>query len=215
MPPISPMKDGAPGKPVKSATLTPLRTLELNEVYQLITANKRLITLTQAIREAALQGDDNNCRMLKQQTLPYVTPCGTFGRRRSDSLLEASGLVVVDIDHLDSADEAARLRRQLFEDPFLRPELVFISPCGQGVKAFVPYTPDPALPDVRQNAAESIRWAMDYVQCVYADGNRNSAKGVDTSGKDLVRACFLSYDPGALIATRNNLSPENNLLQNQ
>ena len=34
-------------------------------------------------------------------------------------------------------------------------------------------------------------------------------KGVDTSGKDLVRACFLSYDPGALIATRNNLSPEN------
>lgn len=32
---------------------------------------------------------------------------------------------------------------------------------------------------------------------------------------DRVRACFLSYDPGALIATRNNLSPENNLLQNQ
>ena len=30
-----------------------LRTLELNEVYQLITANKRLITLTQAIRENA------------------------------------------------------------------------------------------------------------------------------------------------------------------
>ena len=57
MPPISPMKDGATGKIVKSATLTPLRTLELNEVYQLITANKRLITLTQAIREAALQGE--------------------------------------------------------------------------------------------------------------------------------------------------------------
>lgn len=55
MPPISPMKDGATGKTVKSATLTPLRTLELNEVYQLITANKRLITLTQAIREAALR----------------------------------------------------------------------------------------------------------------------------------------------------------------
>lgn len=38
MPPISPMKDGATRKIVKSATLTPLRTLELNEVYQLITA---------------------------------------------------------------------------------------------------------------------------------------------------------------------------------
>ena len=112
MPPISPMKDGATGKTVKSATLTPLRTLELNEVYQLITANKRLITLTQAIREAALQGDDNNCRMLKQQTLPYVTPCGVFTRRRSDCLKLPSGLVVVDVDHLDSPD-ATTVQRPL------------------------------------------------------------------------------------------------------
>ena len=130
MPPISPMKDGATGKTVKSATLTPLRTLELNEVYQLITANKRLITLTQAIREAALQGDDNNCRMLKQQTLPYVTPCGVFTRRRSDCLTESSGLVVVDIDHLESAEETENLRQQLFDDPYLCPALVFISPTG-------------------------------------------------------------------------------------
>ena len=161
MPPISPVKDAATGKTVKSATLTPLRTMSLEEVYKLITSNERLATLTLAVRDAALRGDENACRRLKQQTLPYVTPCGVFTRRRSDCLMEPSGLVVVDIDHLDSADEAARLRRQLFEDPFLRPELVFISPCGQGVKAFVPYTPDPALPDVRQNAAESIRWAMD------------------------------------------------------
>lgn len=199
--PISPVKDGGTGQIIKPATLKPYKTMTLQEVYRTITANTRLQLLTDRVRRAFDSGDLSAYRALKQG--------------RSDSLLEASGLVVVDIDHLDSADEAARLRRQLFEDPFLRPELVFISPCGQGVKAFVPYTPDPALPDVRQNAAESIRWAMDYVQCVYADGNRNSAKGVDTSGKDLVRACFLSYDPGALIATRNNLSPENNLLQNQ
>lgn len=213
--PISPVKDSGTGQIIKPATLKPYKTMTLQEVYRTITANTRLQLLTDRVRRAFDSGDLSAYRALKQELLPYVTPCGTFARRRSDSLLEASGLVVVDIDHLDSADEAARLRRQLFEDPFLRPELVFISPCGQGVKAFVPYTPDPALPDVRQNAAESIRWAMDYVQCVYADGNRNSAKGVDTSGKDLVRACFLSYDPGALIATRNNLSPENNLLQNQ
>ena len=209
------MKDGGTGQIIKPATLKPYKTMTLQEVYRTITANTRLQLLTDRVRRAFDSGDLSAYRALKQELLPYVTPCGTFARRRSDSLLEASGLVVVDIDHLDSADEAARLRRQLFEDPFLRPELVFISPCGQGVKAFVPYTPDPALPDVRQNAAESIRWAMDYVQCVYADGNRNSAKGVDTSGKDLVRACFLSYDPGALIATRNNLSPENNPLRTQ
>ena len=163
MPPISPMKDGATGKTVKSATLTPLRTLELNEVYQLITANKRLITLTQAIREAALQGDDNNCRMLKQQTLPYVTPCGVFTRRRSDCLKLPSG-----------------------------PVLVFISPTGRGVKAFVPCP-------IGKDSTEAVRWAMNYVHCMYDAENTQPGKGVDTSGKDLVRACFLCHDPKALL----------------
>ena len=44
----------------------------------------------------------------------------------------------------------------------------------------------------------------------YARGDATPASDVD-----LVRACFLSYDPGALIATRNNLSPENNPLRTQ
>ena len=38
MPPISPVKDAATGKNVKSATLTPLRTMNLEEVYKLITS---------------------------------------------------------------------------------------------------------------------------------------------------------------------------------
>lgn len=141
--PISPVKDGGTGQIIKPATLKPYKTMTLQEVYRTITANTRLQLLTDRVRRAFDSGDLSAYRALKQELLPYVTPCGTFARRRSDSLLEASGLVVVDIDHLDSADEAARLRRQLFEDPFLRPELVFISPCGQGVKAFVPYTPRP------------------------------------------------------------------------
>ena len=186
MPPISPMKEGATGKTVKSATLTPLRTLELNEVYQLITANKRLIILTQAIREAALQGDDDNCRMLKQQTLPYVTPCGVFTRRRSDCLELPSGLVVVDVDHLDSPDEARRLKQLLFDDPY------FVSPTGRGVKAFVPCP-------IGKDCTEAVRWAMNYVHCMYDAENTQPGKGVDTSGKDLVRACFLCHDPEALL----------------
>lgn len=140
--PISPVKDGGTGQIIKPATLKPYKTMTLQEVYRTITANTRLQLLTDRVRRAFDSGDLSAYRALKQELLPYVTPCGTFGRRRSDSLLEASGLVVVDIDHLDSADEAARLRRQLFEDPFLRPELVFISPCGQGVKPSCP-TPRP------------------------------------------------------------------------
>ena len=121
-----------------------------------------------------------------------MTPCGVFTRRRSDCLEEASGLVVVDIDHLESTEEAEILRQELFDDPYLCPALAFISPSGLGVKAFIPHTSG-------QNATDGIRWAMNYVHCMYDSNHRQPGKGVDTSGKDLVRSCFLCHDEGALL----------------
>ena len=180
MPPISPIKDKTTGRTVKSATLTPLRTINLEEIYKLITSNERLTALTLEVRNAA------------QQTLPYVTPCGIFTRRRSDCLEELSGLVVVDIDHLESTEEAEILRQELFDDPYLCPALAFISPSGLGVKAFIPHTSE-------QKATDGIRWAMNYVHCMYDSNHRQPGKGVDTSGKDLVRSCFLCHDEGALL----------------
>lgn len=56
MPPISPIKDENTGKTVKSATLTPFRTMSIDEVHRLITSDQRLAELTLAIRNAAAQG---------------------------------------------------------------------------------------------------------------------------------------------------------------
>lgn len=208
LPPISPVKDNATGRTIQPPTLKPYKDITLQEVYELITRSERLKTLTEAVRRAAESGDETAYRMLKQQTLPYVTPCGVFSYRKSDRLTEASGLIVVDIDHLDSRQEAEKLKRKLFDDLLLCPVLTFISPSGQGVKAFIPY--DLArIPDTRENASENIHWAMNYVKAVYdfhsnnpdrGDNKKNHPdKGVDCSGKDLVRACFLSYDEEALI----------------
>ena len=188
MPPISPIKDENTGKTVKSATLHPIQDKALTKYTVLSPPSERLAELTLAIRNAAAQGDETTARFLKQQTLPYVTPCGVFTRRRSDCLTESSGLVVVDIDHLESAEETENLRQQLFDAPYLCPALVFISPTGRGVKAFVPCLHG-------QNPAEGIQWAMNYVHCMYDTENTQPGKGVDTSGKDLVRACFLCHDP--------------------
>lgn len=199
MPPISPVKDNASGRTVRPPTLKPLLSIGLQEVYQLITRNERLKTLTRAVRQAAEEGDEKKYRMLKQHTLPYVTPCGVFSYRRSDKLIAPSGLVVVDIDHLDSQEEAERLKRQLFDDPLLTPALVFTSPGGRGVKAFVPYGRTCAT-DPAQNAAENTYWAMNYIQAVYTpQAESRDDKGVDPSGKDPARACFLSNDSRALI----------------
>lgn len=208
LPPISPVKDSTTGRIIQPPTLTPYKEITLQEVYKLITSSKRLKTLTETVRRATENGDEKVYRMLKQQTLPYVTPCGVFSYRKSDSLTGPSGLIVVDIDHLDSRQEAEKLKRQLFDDLLLRPVLAFTSPSGHGVKAFIPY--DLArIPDTKQNISENIHWAMNYVQAIYdfhsshpdrEDKKTNhSGKGVDRSGKDLVRACFLSYDEEALI----------------
>ena len=208
LPPISPVKDSTTGRIIQPPTLTPYKEITLQEVYKLITSSERLKTLTETVRRATENGDDKVYRMLKQQTLPYVTPCGVFSYRKSDSLTGPSGLIVVDIDHLDSRQEAEKLKRQLFDDLLLRPVLAFTSPSGHGVKAFIPY--DLArIPDTKQNISENIHWAMNYVQAIYdfhsshpdrEDKKTNhSGKGVDRSGKDLVRACFLSYDEEALI----------------
>ena len=208
LPPISPVKDSTTGRIIQPPTLTPYKEITLQEVYKLITSSERLKTLTETVRRAVENGDEKVYRMLKQQTLPYVTPCGVFSYRKSDSLTGPSGLNVVDIDHLDSRREAEKLKRQLFDDLLLRPVLAFTSPSGHGVKAFIPY--DLArIPDTKQNTSENIHWAMNYVQAIYdfhsshpdrEDKKTNhSGKGVDRSGKDLVRACFLSYDEEALI----------------
>lgn len=166
LPPISPVKDSATGRTIQPPTLTPYKEITLQEVYKLITSSERLKTLTETVRRAAENGDEKIYRMLKQQTLPYVTPCGVFSYRKSDSLTGPSGLIVVDIDHLDSRGEAEKLKRQLFDDRLLHPVLAFTSPSGYGVKAFIPY--DLArIPDTRQNTSENIHWAMNYVQAIY------------------------------------------------
>lgn len=166
LPPISPVKDSTTGRIIQPPTLTPYKEITLQEVYKLITSSERLKTLTETVRRATENGDEKVYRMLKQQTLPYVTPCGVFSYRKSDSLTGPSGLIVVDIDHLDSRQEAEKLKRQLFDDLLLRPVLAFTSPSGHGVKAFIPY--DLArIPDTKQNISENIHWAMNYVQAIY------------------------------------------------
>ena len=148
----------------------------------MITCNENLKALTEQVRSA------EDIRMAKTSLLPYVTPCGTFIRRNSKFFASPSGLVVVDIDNLDSYQKAVEMRRTLFDDPFLHPVLAFISNL---------YTDDQS-----RNVRESMSWAMEYVEMTYGSEMNNSIetvqKAVDTSGKDIVRACFLSHDPQAL-----------------
>ncbi|WP_294558975.1 BT4734/BF3469 family protein [uncultured Bacteroides sp.] len=193
MPPIAPVKDER-GRIVTPATLTPFCEVSVEQVYEMITCNEKLRILTEQVRNS---GD---IREAKASLLPYVTPCGTFTRRSSKNFVAVSGLVVVDIDHLDSYQEAVEMRSKLFNDKLLRPILTFISPSGRGVKAFVPC--NHLHMNEANSVTENIKWALAYVVLIYGTGAPapfgEKQKGVDFSGKDIVRSCFLSHDPGAL-----------------
>lgn len=119
--PISPVKDSLTGRVSRPATVYPSREVTLQEVVRLITGDPALERLTRQLRLPLETGDKERFSELKRQTLPYVTPCGTFSYRKSDRLLTPSGLVVVDVDGLDSTAEAEALRRQLFDDATYAP----------------------------------------------------------------------------------------------
>ena len=192
--PIAPVKDDA-GRLLRAATLLPSRTVDLAEVYRLVTADERLRQLTDRVRAAK----DTN--LAKRQCLPYVTPFGTFSRRRCGYLTAFSGMLPIDVDKLESAEEAEEMKQVLFHDPYLDTRLAFISPGGRGVKAFIrmpPFRPgqdeDPAA-----FAARYATDAMNYVRYLYNPHPDDPCRGVDFSGKDVVRACFLCHDKKALI----------------
>lgn len=197
MPPIAPIKDKQ-GRQTTPPTLIPFCEVSIGQVFQMITCNKNLKALTEQVRNAA------DIRAAKASLLPYVTPCGTFTRRNSKNFVSPSHLVVVDVDGLLSHQEAVDIRRMLYDDSLLQPALTFISPSGLGVKAFVPCHYSSAADDVK-NITENMSWAMRYVETAYntvtAVSSETKSK-VDFSGKDLVRACFLSYDPEALFRTK-------------
>ena len=98
------------------------------------------------------------------------------------------------------------MRKTLFNDPLLHPVLTFISPSGRGVKAFIPYNHLPMADDANC-ITEKMKLAMLYTVMIYGTGTPppfgEKKKGVDFSGKDIVRSCFLCHDPGALFRTTN------------
>lgn len=116
--PVAPIKD-ADGRLLLRATTTPASTLTVEQVYHMITANNCLQQLTREVRSAL------DRRLAKQSFLPYVTPCGVFSYRSTANLTKLSGLLPIDIDHLDTPDEAVEMRQLLFDDPALRPVLCY------------------------------------------------------------------------------------------
>lgn len=170
----------------------PSATCNIIQLHKYITTDKRLEEMTDRLR--AIPPEDKKGRAKVKTWLPYITPLAVVRRRCDAGMITPSGLLVLDIDDMESNEAACQLRDSLFSDTVLKPDLVNVSPSGLGVKALVPYCVSPFEPLVQTvNMAYLTYW--DYVERKYCGMFQMK---VDRCG-DISRACFLCHDAGAMI----------------
>jgi len=122
-------------------------------------------------------------RLFKSHNFDYVTFSGTFSKRNDQGLIQHSGLLTLDIDHVADLSE---LKKTLLADTFIKTKLLFISPLGDGLKWIVSID---LLEATHQQWFASV---AAYLKATYR-------LEVDKSGKDISRACFLPHDPEVYI----------------
>lgn len=153
----------------------------LKDAYNYITTNADAKSNTDELRA---KGDENEQRDYKKDNFATVTFSGCFSQRSSSNLLQHSGYMSIDIDHVDVGLE--ELKSKLIEDEIIEPELVFISPSGKGLKV---------VTTIDLEVADHQKW-------FYAIKGYISEKygiSIDEKCKDVSRACFLPYDKDCFI----------------
>jgi hypothetical protein len=155
-------------------------------VFDKIRNGGDFVTTIDKIRDSK---DENEQQRLKK-TLPGVTFCGRFKHRKSDKLIQSTGLVILDFDEKGVVPEMSEYFYSLFKSP------------RGGYKALV------KIPQVKNDS--------EFKQYFYAI--QKHFPDVDTSGKDISRFCFISYDPELFInedstlwtkTIQDDLKPEN------
>ena len=131
--------------------------------------------------------DIKEARKYKSRYFDYCTFSGIFSKRSDQALVQHSGLLCLDFDHLKNLEE---VRQQLLNDDYFETQLLFVSPSGDGLKWII------NIDISKTTHADYFRAVANYLKQTYN-------VDVDQSGKDVSRACFLPYDPDCYINPKN------------
>ena len=133
-------------------------------------------------------------------SLPAFTPSMrvalTENSRDSSVEHEHTGIVSFDFDHVDEecTTDLVNILGEIFESCVG----AFVSPSGQGVKAFFKVDPVPTSLEQHTEACRQISERM--VHHLNEKFDNKVGDWVDSSTWDITRLCFLSYDPDAYLA---------------
>lgn len=174
---VAPAKFSFYRYPVK--TTIAAKEMTILEVYLLIKSD-RYKRQTETLRAMT---DKKAAQEFKQERFDFITPSGTFTKRNANSLIQHSGLMVLDFDHLD---DVLGLKKALIADEYFEPALLFRSPSGNGLKL---------LTTIDLEVGSHLDWFLsiaEYTRTTYH-------LEIDSSGKDVCRAAFLPHDPQVYI----------------
>ncbi len=152
----------------------PLKSISIRDAYNYIIGHYAK-EQTQTLRNIT---DKKRARIYKAANFAYATFCGEFESRSNDKLIVPSGLICIDFDHVV---ELEILFNKLLKDSYFETVLLFRSPSGDGLK-WVIEIPTSNLPH------------PDFFKAVESYINITYGIQVDSSGKDISRACFLPHD---------------------
>jgi hypothetical protein len=130
--------------------------------------------------------DKSEMSEYKKTNFHCVTFSGTFSTRKDDGLLKHSNLICIDIDGLPPV-KLRRIKNFIKADPSL--VMLFVSPSGNGLKAIYP---------IDITVATHDEWYTAYIKHV-TESCYLDAQYIDTSCRNVSRACFINNDPGVFL----------------
>jgi hypothetical protein len=136
---------------------------------------------------------DSSIQRRAKSDLPYALWSGRFSRRNSDSLIEHSGLIGVDLDSLD-ADRTRRVMHTAMDDPFCA--AAFRSARGEGVRLI--FRGPAGITAAGHGPVFDA--SADYVREHYQ-------VEPDACGRDVCRASFMSFDGGLWLNSQAKALP--------
>ncbi|MBR4147954.1 MAG: virulence protein E [Bacteroidales bacterium] len=168
----------------------PYITVNIKDIYNYITSD---IAKDETLEYRSIT-DEKARREFKAKHFDYCTFSGTFKVREDKSIIQHSGLICLDFDHLKDVEG---IFNELKHDQYFDTLLLFRSPSGDGLKWVISFIDSfQRYGNDRETHAEyQIRFFASLYNYIF---NHYDVE-VDRHCRNLSRACFLPYDPDAYI----------------
>lgn len=128
--------------------------------------------------------------------LTAITFGGQFNQRSKSGLKEHSGLLILDFDKLPTFEDVLELKATLSESNYIF--ACWVSPSGDGLKALI------KIPKVKDNDSYLTYYDAIYDSFIWVN-EKYGKQILDTSGKDISRLCFESYDPDIYVNLNSSI----------